>query len=221
MGLGWNKKLSSLWGNIRIGTTDDYSYFEEDGTLEFNGDATVWDDLRFPLQGARINIAAGRLDYDFLNGGVGFQSNARYPEEPVSMICQLEHKTKFDIVRPHIHWMQQSGVSIPNWLLAHKVLENGTTTTLESDFSNYTLTAADSHMFPYTSGNLVQLSTFPDIDVSSLTVSDFLHFVLFRDSANTSTLFSGSDPSSETELIFEFDIHIEIDTLGSRTEFTK
>jgi len=222
--MGWYKPtsiVSPVKTPLALGTNNDNSNFELDGTLVFVGEATVWDDLRFPLQGSRIDVSAGRLDYNYFNGGVDFANNARYPEEPVSMICQLEHKIKYDEVNPHIHWLQQSGVSIPNWLLAYKILDNGTTTTLETDFSNYNLSVINNHVFTYTSGNMVQISGFPSIDVSSLTVSDFIHFVLFRDSANTSTLFSDIDPSSSAELIFEFDLHVEIDTIGSREEYIK
>jgi len=181
---------------------------------------TAWDDLRFPLTGQQIDTAAGRLDYDYFNGAVGFNANALYPSDPVSMVAQIEHKTKFTTLRPHIHWLQISE-DVPNWLLAYKVIENGTATTKETDFSNHTFSIIQSHAFTYTSGNLPQISLFENIDISSLSVSDYVHFVLFRDSGNDSEEFAGADPSSSAELIYEFDCHYEIDSAGSGSEYIK
>jgi len=203
--------------NIALGN---YTEFEIDGSLEFIGDATVWEDLRFPLSGQRLDSSSGRIDFNYFNGGVDYQSNARYPDEPVSMLAQLSHGTKFDEIRPHMHWLQISS-DVPNWLLAYKVIENSETTTKETDFSNHTLLTIQSHAFTYVSGNLVQISSFGAIDISSLGISDCIHFVLFRDSSNTSGEFSGADPSSSVEFVYEFDVHYEIDTIGSRSEFTK
>lgn len=36
------------------GGTTDYTQVEADGTLVFNGDATVWNDIQFPLSGAKV-----------------------------------------------------------------------------------------------------------------------------------------------------------------------
>jgi len=48
-----------------------------------------------------------------------------------------------------------------------------------------------------------------------------IHFAIFRDVSNDSVLFAGVDPSSLTEYIIEFDVHIEKDSLGSRQEYIK
>jgi len=181
---------------------------------------TVWDDLRFPAQGNRMDVSAGRLDYDFFNGAIGYQQNARYPEEPVSMIAQMPHEWKEgSIIRPHIHWIQR-GSTEPNWLLAYKIIPKGQTQTVETDFSGHTLLIKTSNAFTYTAGSIHQITNFGDIDMSLGTVSDIVHFVLFRDNDDFTGLFGGSD-SGITEYLTEFDVHYQIDTMGSNREFIK
>lgn len=183
--------------------------------------AGFWVDEKFPLTGALLDTAAGRLDYNYFNGGVDFASNAQYPGDPVSMLWQIQHTWQLESnIYPHIHWLQSSS-NIPNWLLAHKIIKNNTIITKETDFTNHTFSTIFENKFNYASGNLTQISEFPTIDLTGVGISDFIHFVLFRDAANTSGEFAGADPSSSAELNFEFDIHIVNDAPGSRTEYIK
>ena len=184
-------------------------------------DKIVWDDLRFPLAGARLDTASGRLDYNYFNGGVDFASNARYPEEPISMVAQMSHMYKTDSeLRPHIHWYQNQDET-PNWLLAYKILTNGDTHAFDTDYSNHTFIVSTGDVFTYVSGTLLQISNFTPFTPSGFGTSGIIHFALFRDTANVSTLFSGVDSYTGTATNLEFDIHFQKDTLGSRQEFIK
>lgn len=52
---GWRyDRANNLW---QVGTETDYSEFEADGTLEFLGDATVWNDVYFPMSSGKIGGA--------------------------------------------------------------------------------------------------------------------------------------------------------------------
>ncbi|MCP4273023.1 MAG: hypothetical protein GY781_13860 [Gammaproteobacteria bacterium] len=137
------------------------------------------------------------------------------------MLAQMQHSWKNgSAVRPHLHWVQQ-GSDEPNWLLAYKVVDNGASVGVETDFTNYTLLKKSSNAFTYVSGNLAQITIFPEIDMTGMSTSDMIQFVLFRDSANISGEFAGSDPSAITELALEFDIHYQKDDRGSQDEYTK
>ena len=182
----------------------------------------AWDDLRFPLvSSSRLDTSSGRIDYDFFNAAVEFQSNARYPNEPVCFLIQMQHTWKEETeIRPHLHWVQQ-GSDVPNWLMAWKYWDNGQSFTLNTDYSAHTLAAWDSNIFTYTSGSIVQISEFPAISMAGMGTSDGIVVSFFRDSANTSGQFAGADPSAITESAFEFDIHFQKDFHGSRQEFAK
>ena len=181
----------------------------------------AWDDLKFPASIQQLDLTTGRLSIDYFNGGVVFSSNARFDDEPISMLAQFPHAWKAGTgIRPHIHWLQQ-GSDEPNFLLAYKIMKNGEAITLETDYSNYTLLTKNSNAFVYSSGVLAQITTFGEIDTTGMKISDLIHFVLFRDSANASGEFVGADPSAIDEIVLEFDVHILNDTFGSFLEFSK
>jgi len=190
-----------------------------------SGDEVRWDDLRFPLTGRNIDINSGRLDFDFYNGTVTFASNARGLDirETISFTVQLPHSwLEESTIRPHIHWLQQDASDLPNWLLGYKFCKKGETlAALETDFTNHTLVIPSNHVFTYSANVLEQITTFPDISMRDVTISDNIHFCLWRDTANASSLFSGADPSSIAEHVREFDIHYIVDGKGSQQEFLK
>jgi len=185
--------------------------------------AVRWDDLSASLIASRLDTASGRLDYDFFNGGVSFQANARYPEEPVVIPIQAWHRMLIGegaVCRPHFHWLQQQA-EVPNMLLGYKLTNYGESTDFETDWSNYTFLPVNGSVFTYTSGTLAQITRFDEIDISSLTISGSIDFVLFRDSANVSGLFSGADPVASNITIKYNDSHVKIDSDGSRQEIVK
>ena len=189
----------------------------------FSADDLGWVDLLGPFIATNIDRTNGRIDFNYFNAAVGFQNNARYPEEPAVIKHQVNHNLFYGtgaVARPHIHWIQQSA-SQPNWLFGWKKIQKGVATTIDTDFSNYTFDTIQSDVFTYTSGNLPQISQFTEIDISDLGLSDFLITVLFRDTTNVSGLFAGADPSAVTELVSDMDCHVMVDSLGSRAEYTK
>jgi hypothetical protein len=186
--------------------------------------ATIaWDDMLGPLNSSRIDSASTRYAYNFFNGAISFDDDARYPEEIVEVKQQIPHAWKVGTnAKPHIHWKQQSA-DIPNFLLGWKLSENGESDIIETNFNNFTFTTLQSHAFTYTSGVLNQISDFPEIDLTAETtyISDVLTIVLFRDTTNASSAFGGSDPSSLVEMVTDLDCHIQIDSFGSEQVLIK
>ena len=181
-----------------------------------------WEDLKFPFIGRNIDVSAGRISYNYFNGSVAYNANARYPEEPVSFFVQMPHEWKEgSAIRPHVHWYQRSS-NIPNWLLAYQFNSKGSTRpALNTDYSNHTFATLQSNAFTYTGDILHQVSSFPEIDMSGFKLSDCIHFLIFRDTGNVSGLFAGVDPSGDPEHGLEFDIHYQIDSYGSTQELIK
>jgi len=178
-------------------------------------DLSNWDDLRFPLTGQRLTVSAGRLDYNFTELTVDFSATARYPNEPVCMVAQMPHAKRFgSAVSPHLHWIQTSE-DVPNWLMAYRWYNNGAAVP-----STFTLAAASYEAFTYTSGDMMQITEFPMIKPPSQeNVSSILDIRLYNDSGNASTLFD--DAAAVIGEAKEFDLHYEIDSVGSGTEYVK
>ena len=182
-----------------------------------------WDDLSGALIAARLDTSSGRLDYDYFNAGVNFNSNARYPDEPVVIPIQAKHAMTYGaetVARPHFHWLQEQA-EVPNMLLGLKLTNYGFATVKETDWSNYLFFVPTGNAFTYPGGVFAQITKFPEIDLSSLTISGSIDFVLFRDSTNASGLFAGADPVASDVTIKYNDSHVKFDTFGSRQEFIK
>jgi len=184
-----------------------------------------WDDISNAIIAARLDTSTGRLDYDYFNAGVNFNSNARYPDEPVVIPIQLWHRLKYGsgaVLRPHFHWLQEQS-AVPNFILAYKKTSYGTATVKETDFTNYTLMKWDSNVFTYPgSGVFAQITKFPEIDISDMTISGSVDIVLFRDSADASGLFGASDPVGTDVTVKYNDSHAQLNQeRGSRQEYIK
>jgi len=216
-----NPKYKSLKaGDIAAGN---YFIVEPDGTFQCLGDGTAWDDLSGALAGARLDRASGRLDIDWFNGGVNFNANARYPEEPVIIPVQAKHSMIIGsgaVARFHFHWLQKQA-AIPNMLLGVKLTNYGFPTTFETDWSNYDFYIPSTNIYNYVSGCLAQITRFPEIDISNLTLSGSIDIVIFRDTTNVSGLFAGSDPIAGDVTIKYNDAHVKFDMIGSRGEIVK
>ena len=179
-------------------------------------DQPRWEDLRFPATAFRLDSASSRYSYDYTNCGINFHDNARYTGEPLCCVVQLPHSKKLGTqLRPHIHWEQNQDAD-PNWLLEWRWVNNGELR------GTYQTAVASYNAYPYVSGNLQQITVFPEIPpILREGTSSILDVRLFRDTANSSGLFSGADAYTGNALLKEFDIHYKVDSFGSQREFIK
>lgn len=198
--------------------------FQEDN-LTLTGDIDVgglrlsdtsWDDLKFPATGNRLDSASTNYSYDTTNLGVQFDDDARHIEEQLNYIVQMPHAWKEGTsIYPHIHWVQTTA-DHPNWLIGYRVYNNN-----EAPPGTWTYLKATTGVFTWSTGSLLQISSFPAISMTGKTLSCILDIKLWRDVANGSTEFTGAESSPVAVLLKEFDIHYEIDSFGSDTEFDK
>jgi len=200
-------------GDIEAGNK---TVFENDGTLRFDGDSTVWDDLKESAIARNLDTTSGRIDYNFAEATVDFADNARYAAtEQLTLAMQMSHSYKHGSnMEPHVHWIQNQD-KIPNWLMEYRVLLNG-----EAATPTFLKAICSEQIFTYTSGTILQICEFPLIPgVSSLSFS--VDVKIYRDTGNTSLLFSGVDDYVGPAALKFFDIHYIKDTIGSREEFIK
>lgn len=193
-----------------------YAEFEADGTLKFYGDATAFRDEFGPLIGAKLESPASKIVTNAAEGTVTFKDSAALTDY-ISMPVQLNHDAKTGAsVYPHIHWWQTTA-DIPNWLLQHRFQLNGS-----AKNTTWTDVKYASHAFTYTSGTLNQITAFGALALpEGAGVSTVLQLRLLRDTANASTLFAGADPlTGDVDAMF-YDVHIEVDMLGSHGQYTK
>jgi len=202
----------SSFGNEGSGN---YAEFEADGTLQFYGDASVFRDefgdiTKLKLQGSGITESA-------TENTMGFDTGCAYASDYLWANFQFNHDRKLGApVFPHIHWFQTENTT-PNFLVLYRWQLNGKAKTTAWSLHKMTTSA-----FTYVSGTLNQISygtglTPPSDD----NVSTLLQVRITRDKTNASGAFTGSDTYTASAATTSFDIHIELDSVGSRTEYSK
>jgi hypothetical protein len=177
-----------------------------------------WEDLRFPGTGAGADTSTGRLYTNYAEAMLVFASNARYDEEPWIMNVQLPHGwVEGSGFRPHLHWMQEED-NDPNWLLTVRGARKGDEI-LAPGFFGFSIPDVKR---VYTYANRThQITSWAETILTGYTVSDMVQLILYRDTANESGLFDGSDPYSLDAKVLEFDVHILMENLGSPNEYYK
>ena len=204
---------TALIGDIENGN---YSQFESDGTLLFNGNATVWKDIN--MGAAQIIVpSAGNPGIDELKDSAGddtgVETLAFALNEHVSGIFEMQHDYKqgSDFI-PHIHWQ---GITAPGggtdnvkWQMDYTVARNGstiapvTTIYIQSAFTTqYAMIRSD---FTTIDGSTAGIGS------SNVLIGDQFCFKLTRIAAS-------ADDYAGDALMVTAGIHYEIDTVGSRT----
>lgn len=172
--------------------------------------AEVWEDLRIAALSTRTNASAPDLITIGPSGGLltlGFNGDAT--AEQCYFAIQLPHSYKQGSdIYPHVHWCPvNTNAGNVLWQLEYSWANiNGTfeaPTTIES------LDAADGTAWKH------QLASFPAITGTGKTISSMIVCRLFRNPAD------GDDTYGSDAALLEFDIHYQIDSLGSQEETTK
>ncbi|MFA6492625.1 MAG: hypothetical protein WCV58_00545 [Patescibacteria group bacterium] len=186
--------------------------FEDDGTLVFENDAVVYDDLQQPGLLVRTNASAP----DLVTFGpvvtnliiYGFDGTATL--EQVYFNVQLPHSYKLGTdLYPHIHW-SPTDTSAGNvvWKLEYSWADvNGT-------FAAPTTIATT----PQATGGTAwahNVVSFPTISGTGVDISRILVCRLYRDPADA------GDTYTHDAALLNFDFHFEKDTLGSRELWIK
>lgn len=200
---------SIVVGNARFGNAEGSTYFESDGTMVFSGSATVWDDIFFPL----VTAKQGQTDKPaFSPTEVAYLFPQNDTNEFMYIVGQLPHSMKVGSdLSPHVHWKQTQSGS-PIFKMDYKWFPIGGSVPASWESHIMSTTA-----IPYTSGSIHQLSYGTRISGSmlqsvSVGVSSIMLIKLYRDTG---------DDYNASAVVYQFDIHYEKDTLGSRQEFIK
>jgi hypothetical protein len=194
------------FNSIQVGSTNDYCGINSSGHLSLTGDATIWQDLIVPLTTSRRG-SNNLPDFDETNVGYLFPKNDT--AEILYIINQIPHNWKIgSTIYPHVHWCQGNS-SNATFKMSYKWFDLAGNTT--AGFTTYIMGTTSS---AYVTGSTMhQLSTnFTGISGSGLSdLSSILVLKLYRD--------DNAYPGDA--LTYQFDIHYEIDSLGSNEEFVK
>lgn len=171
---------------------------------------TSWDDLSVELS-AGSRGALSVPNYDATNLGLLFPQNDA--SEIAFATIQMKHRKKLgSAIKLHVHYIQSEATQ-PTFKIDYKFYNNnevvpGSWTTI----STGTGTGADKGIFTWSSGDLLQIATFPDVAApTGETVSANLDIKLYRE-----------DNDLTGDVLAKYvDLHFEIDSLGSDAEYSK
>lgn len=163
-----------------------------------------WDDLFFPLNIGKPT-AGGKPDYDYTNFGWLFPRNDA--TEIMIIMCQMPHRWKLgSTIYPHVHWRQTRNEQAV-FKMAYKWYNIGDTE--PADFTVYEM---GTYVKTYSSGTLHQINDGTGgIDGTGKGLSSMLLIKLYRE----------DNVYAADALVDQFDIHIEIDSMGSNEEYHK
>jgi hypothetical protein len=210
--LGVGQAASGLSGECKFGVGANYLQVEADGTIEFNGTSTVWNDSN--VGGVTLNkIAAKNPDIDTFEDKLGadttIETYAFAVGEAVSGSIEIPHSYKAGSdISFHVHWQ---GIAAPTgtdklkWQLKYTVAQAGATLdaiatiVIETDFDT---------QYEF------MLSAFPTITGTNFNMEDQFLFILERIAAS-------ADEYGGDALIGTVGLHCEEDTSGSRAMSSK
>jgi len=195
-------------GTMWVGTTTvSGSSFEKDGTLVFNGEATVFDDLYVELNPATAVYAPAYVNYK--SGRVLAFSDEAVNEDRIHFVTQMPHGYKIgSSVYPHLHWVGEDNTAgAVAWKLDY------TTATVNGVFNVTTTTTTYVQNSATTDlHNITSLGTI----TGDRGLSGVILGTLYRNSTNALDTYNG-----KSVYLMQMDIHYEIDTVGSRQDLTK
>lgn len=207
-------------GGVTIGTSSNNCDIERDGTIEFNGYGTVWDDIRIvPGSFDRPGISDPAVfAYDVNGGGVTTYLWEFGKNDIVSFCVQLPHGYKQGSnLSVHVHWTPG----------ARGVAENGNKVGWKVDYSWANIDGAFGTMVTVDlsdacNGVAHEHNITPEVAITGTgkTISSMLICNLKRTDTGTDDTWSSAN-AGELPLLLEVDFHYEIDTIGSRQLSTK
>ncbi len=185
--------------NIQLGT-----YLKEIDT-KISGSSNVWDDIMFPLTAGKVGVVDQPA---FSMTEVAYLFPPSNTSQIIYIIAQFPHSWAIGTnIEPHVHWKQTSSGSIV-FKIDYKWFDIGSI--LPSTWTTYVMSQDE---YPYTSGSMHQLTS-GSVFISGSHISGISSLMLVK-------LYRDDNTYTGDAVTYQFDIHIQKDTLGSITELSK
>lgn len=198
-----------------VGTPPDYTSWDSTGHQIMNGDARPWrDELgdALSLRSSGPGVAANINDVT-----VDFAANADLNDFLYKNLQTNHDRDETARVYPHLHFLQNQNV-IPNMLLQYRWQAIG-----EQQDATWKNLRMNIPTFTYVSGVIHQvIHTISGIaPPANSDISDIIQFKIFRDNANASGAFTGADTYTGVAQVMSFDVHLQLNSVGSTEQYAK
>lgn len=211
---------SGVHDEHHFGNGGNYVKVDEHG-VRLVGDATAWDDLMIPGQSVKVT---GASPPDFAAGFAGDATLEAYffdggnTMEQIFFSVQMPHAWKQgSTIYPHVHFAPASTNAGDTAGRVVRFILEYTWANIGETFGASSVLNLDSASFvPNTSQwkHLLAVAA-SGIDAAGKTLSSMLMCRLYRDPADS------ADTYPQDVAFLQFDVHYEIDALGSEQEYAK
>lgn len=209
----YGAKVGWFAGGGHFGGATDYSNFESDGTLVFNGAATVWKDIQYSISSGKVGAANVPTWSTFISPMSEYTFAVNDTIDLGSQEIIHEYKEGTDLT-PHIHWVLNGAAGGTarkiQWQIDYTWCVPGSSTWTTSSKTVEITTAASA------ADKTHYLSNFPVISGTGVTIGTQLKIKLTRIAKSA----GGSDPTGNP-FVLQVGVHVECDTTGSRTISSK
>lgn len=202
-----------------IGDGINHLKIESDGSLFLEGSATAFEDFRVPVtstdkRGVQDPSFTQLRDDTLGSPGIFAYAFDKNIEEELFFIVQLPHQWKEGSnIEPHIHWTAQSdvGASKVRWGLEY------TWTNIADVFGSTQVLYGETTITPVGTVTAYEhaITSLGIISGAGKEVSSMLICRIFRDAD------ASSDNFGYDAFLLEIDFHLEVDAIGSGTEYQK
>jgi hypothetical protein len=186
-----------------LGDATNNTTFEADGTIVFNGAATVWSDINIPIN-SMANSGATVLDLVTVDSNKfkAFVGTGAVVQQADSSL-ELLHDWKEDTdITPHIHWIPSDATAGNVKLsLGFRWWNRGDVMPTETVLTSTVATGVQHQS---------KISTFGPIAGAGKTIGSRFVFRIFRDPADAADTYTGH------AIALDFGLHYQKDTAGSR-----
>ena len=210
----WRQFFNGLYRRMGVIEGDGYSHFEADGTLVFENDAIVYDDIQVFVSLGRVPAANAPTwtTWDFGLGGMAFPVLGFGLNDYLDLYVQTSHSMKLNtLLENHIHWTIPSDsatdkIKFQIEVISGAIGEDFAVPTGSPYSAEYTLDGTESAKHNYLD--------IGDIAAINSTVSSLYLIRLKRIAA------SASDYANDVYVLYS-DCHYQKDTVGCRQGDTK
>jgi len=205
---------------VRAGVGDNYLNIDSGGRVLLEGTAQTWEDLRIIPGAFQFPGVADPTLESWQPGGSGatFKVYKFKKDDEVHFTCQIPHNYKEGSdIKPHIHWTpcdrgnEENGNAV-GWKIDYLWANQNTAFAASAtiDLTDNCSGTDDQH----------ELTDSGTITGTGKTISSILVIRLYRSDTGDDDTWVGAT-AALSPAILEFDLHYEIDSLGSDLELTK
>lgn len=207
-----------IYAQVEMGSGSNYTEIEQDGTIEFHGEATVWNDYVVPFSSVKVTGTNNIPVWSPFMGTISqflFEDQSASKEQEVGFVVQLPHQWDGSAIYPHIHWSPENNNSgSVVWAMEYTWVNYDATNPIVFPAA-ITLTTTSANVS--NAGHKHLITEFAPItpNATQNKISSLLVVRFYRNSSNT------ADTYGSGAFALSFDIHYRMDTMGSREPLTK